>query len=766
MRSAGFLLLLCAAVRAEPTAAELLQSKDVMQRLKGVQLLAQEGAPDAERLLHAALKDRDWEVLQRATEALAVRGGRDSVPLLVNMALQGPTRRIRVAAATSLRELDAQAASLLLQKKLRGPTLHAAAEALAIIAYSGAAKELQRTLKSKDGSVRAAAVRALGSFRQPERIEDFADLLQDRDIEVRAAAVQALADTRDPRAVAPLRDALQEERMTAVMERRHIAALYALLSSIPDTGKRDLQARFCARMFGVAGNVKADARYARLLGELGRKGAAVGPVEDYIHALTQHGLGHGDDQVRCASAASLARIGAVAALERLRGAAQHSSSKRVRFHALRAVVRLEGDAALPLLLDRIRNDDHLSVRGEAAVICGKRGLAKSAGVLVEALDDPAWEVCTAAAVSLGKLRNAQAVGPLTALYKHKDWRRRAAAIVGLGWIKQKEAVPVLIQGLKDRELTVKATALEFLRHISGRGDGPKIKTWQAWWHKHEPNFAFRDPGEEAKQAKKYGYAVAPRKVYEDLDIIVLQTRKGGDNIQSLLEDYKIEHRIVRAASVHKIGLHPHGLFVANCPGEIVDRDVERIRWYVRAGGYLFASCWALTHTVERAFPGVVRKWPTRAQVLDTVAATPCPVHSPFTAGVFDEHTLPLYELVGSHLIEVLDPERFEVLIDSPECATRWGEGNLAGWFTVGHGVVLDSANHFDMQGMRAVRLKDAKERMAFAMDRLGYDYTQLRELAAEGVFARQPLAVKRTRDLSIFRFITTFVRQKRLADQQ
>ena len=81
-------------------------------------------------------------------------------------------------------------------------------------------------------------------------------------------------------------------------------------------------------------------------------------------------------------------------------------------------------------------------------------------------------------------------------------------------------------------------------------------------------------------------------------------------------------------------------------------------------------------------------------------------------------------------------------------------------------MILDSANHFDMQGMRTVRLKDAKERMAFAVDRLGYDYAELRKLAAEGVFAKQPLAVKRTRDLSIFRFITTFVREKRIADQQ
>jgi hypothetical protein len=122
--------------------------------------------------------------------------------------------------------------------------------------------------------------------------------------------------------------------------------------------------------------------------------------------------------------------------------------------------------------------------------------------------------------------------------------------------------------------------------------------------------------------------------------------------------------------------------------------------------------------------------------------------------------------MGSHLIEVIDPERFEVLIDSPDTATRWGEGNLAGWFTIGHGLVLDSANHFDLQGMSQARLNDEKDRMAFAVDRLGYDYAELRKLRDEGVFLKQPTAVKRTRDLTIFRFITTFVRQKRLADDQ
>jgi hypothetical protein len=81
-------------------------------------------------------------------------------------------------------------------------------------------------------------------------------------------------------------------------------------------------------------------------------------------------------------------------------------------------------------------------------------------------------------------------------------------------------------------------------------------------------------------------------------------------------------------------------------------------------------------------------------------------------------------------------------------------------------VILDSANHFDLQGMSQAKLSDEKDRMAFAVDHLGYDYAELRKLRNEGVFRKQPSAVKRTRDLSIFRFITTFVRQKRLADEE
>ena len=68
--------------------------------------------------------------------------------------------------------------------------------------------------------------------------------------------------------------------------------------------------------------------------------------------------------------------------------------------------------------------------------------------------------------------------------------------------------------------------------------------------------------------------------------------------------------------------------------------------------------------------------------------------------------------------------------------------------------------------MKNAKLRTESDRMAFAMDHLGYEYKELRELRARGVFRKATDAEKETRDLSTFRFITTFVREKRLADEE
>jgi HEAT repeat protein len=765
-RLAGFLLVVALVAEEVP---EALQSKDVQQRLAAVKTLAETGGPDADGLLQKALRDRDWEVVHRAAEALGERGTRGTVEVLADFAITGPTRSIRLAAAASARKLDAPSACAALARRLKGDEAVRAAEALAVVGEAAAAKDLERLAKKKVKGAereRLAGIEALGALRDPSRIGFFADCLKDEDQSVRAAAVQALAATGDVAAIEPLREGLNAASITAVLERRYIAAIRALLAGEADAKKRDFAAQMVVRSFGIGGSAAAAARMTRLLGALGDAKAPVGPVDEYAKLLSSSGAGHASAEVRRAAVHSLGRLGKPGSYDRLAAVAAGDAAAGVRFHALRAAVAVKGDGAQALLLDRLARDADPSVREEAAAILGKRRLKEAVPALVDALRDKEWTVCVASAVSLGRIRDARGMPALVALLGDKDWRRRGGAVVGLGWIRQKEAIPHLIDRTRDKEPVVARTALEFLRHVSGERLDDNAKSWREWWQKWEASFTFRDRDAEARDAKKYGYAPQPRKVYEDLDIVVLLTRGGGDNIQDLLTMYGIEHRTIRAGGIQQCGLHPHALFVVNCPGEIVPNDEDAIRFYVHAGGYLFASCWALTHTVMVCFPDVVQKYENRRQVVDTVLAEPVPVESPLTDGVFADGCEPFYELMGSHLIEVLDPERFEVLIDSPETATRWGEGNLAGWFTIGHGLILDSANHFDLQGMSQQRLADEKDRMAFAMDHLGYDYAELRELRDKGVFLKQPTAVRGTRDQTIFRFITTFVRQKRLADEE
>ncbi len=769
MRRLAGLLVVATLSAGEAAAPEDLQSKDVQRRLAAVKSIAETGGPEALELLRKATRDRDWEVVHRAVEALGVRGARETADFLADFAITGPTRSIRLAAAASARKLDAGVAAAALARRLKGDEIVRAAEALAVLADPAGAKDLERVARKKgrDSELeRIAALDALGALRDPARIPFFTECLKDENLSVRATAVKALAATKDTAAIAPLRDGLNAAAITAVLERRHIAAIRALLLAEADAKKRDFAAQMIVSSFGMGGSPAASARMARLLGALGDAKTRVGPVDEYVKLLSSSGAGHSDETVRRAAVHALGRIGKPETYDRVEAIAAGDASARVRFHALRTAVTLKGDGAQALLIDRLAKDADPNVREEAAATLGKRKLAEAVPALLEALKDKQWEVSVASAVSLGRIGDARAMPSFVQLLADKDWRRRGGAVVGLGWIRQKEAIPHLIETTRDKEIVVARTAVEFLRHVSGEKLDDTTKSWREWWEKWGPNFTFRDRDAEAKDAKKYGYAVQPGKVYEDLDIVVLVTRGGGDNIQDLLTMYGIEHRLIRAAGVQKCGLHPHALFVVNCPGEIVHDDEEAIRFYVHAGGYLFASCWALTHTVQVCFPGVVRKYENRRQVVDTVLAEPVPVESPLTAGVFTEGCRPFYELMGSHLIEVIDPERFEVLIDSPETATRWGEGNLAGWFTIGHGLVLDSANHFDLQGMSHANLADEKARMAFAMDHLGYDYTELRALRDKGVFLKQPTAVRQTRDQTIFRFITTFVRQKRLADEE
>lgn len=793
-------LLLSALASAGPPAdaaalAKKLKSKDVYDRLEAVETIRTEGVEDQEELLLGALKDKDWEVREFAARALGERGGDDSVKPLVAAALEGPARRVRIAAAQSLIHLDLAEAATAIGKRVGGKLGEPACEALSelalapperfAIASDAIRKGIRRGLSSDESLVRKAAARGLVALPSAERAATLQKLSYDADLGVAAAALDGVIRSPGPECMEPLLVGLRRDDLNDVIERRLQAAVVAVVR-MSDAGEAaETAATPVADALDQGPSGKVAARLARVLGILATPPARTEAVEDAekkdesaedprlvraVWALEklEPALKHEDEAARSAAVHALGRIRTDAALDRAAASTAADVSARVRLHALRAVTATRDPATheptLNLACARLEYDEDARVREAAAVALGARGADGAVGTLEKGLKDKDWSVAVCSAVSLGKTRSADALPSLKNLFaKSKDWRLRGAAIVGLGRLQHNEAIPTLIEALDEKETAVARTAFEFLRRLTSESVKSTSSAWTKWWAANGPDYTFIDREEEARKAKKFGYAPDLKGVYEGLDVVVLQSR--GDHIEKLLSKLEIEHRLTRGAQVPKAELHPFAVFVSNCTGEINAKDVDQLTWFVRVGGYMFCSCWALHHTAELVYPGVVRKLPTMGEVLDHVESESCPTDSSYLDGVFDGITRPIYVLYGAHLIEVLDPERVEVLIDSPDCATRWGGGNLACWFTAGHGVILDSANHFDLQGLeKAPGLSSADDRRSYAVDHMGLGYEELRELDAAKVWKSGSKANKAARDLSAFRFITNFVRDKRKTD--
>lgn len=799
------------ALPADP--AKDLKDKDVKVRLAAVDALAASDGKDAEPLLIEALKDKDWEVVERAAVALGTKGGPASFAPLLDMALTGPIRRIRVLAARSLGAIDAAKATEQIGKRTRSRDAVRAFQALGALAGKAPGDAVPDLIdeglklsKSHEvvklgyydrDPVREAAARALTAAPLTVRVARVQKLMFDKDIAVASAAIESVVAAPDPAFIPPLLSGLAATSINDCVERRLRNALRAIVVAQPPGPEALRVAKPILDAVATAPGPEAAARLARLIGDLGKAPAPPSkddpPVKEgeakkdppaalldadaCVNALMP-AITHTDPRPRGAAVIAMGKIRSETSLGHVIGGAADTDA-RVRLLSVRTLATVLGAThpkAFKVLSDGLGDTDAL-VREESAVALGVKGLTGAIPSLTKVVDDAMadkkgskWALATAALVSMGKTQDPEAVAPLIRIAKEaKDWRIAASAVVGLGRVQQPDAVDPLIDALDEKDECVKACAFEFLRRLSSKDIPADSRSWRAWWKQVRPNYIFVDRVEEARKAKKYGYAPSIEGLYTGLDVVVMGSIGGGDHIEDMLKTLKIQHRVILSPRVKQAGLHPYALFVANCWGKIGEEDAEALQWFVRAGGYLFSSCWALHETVVKVYPGVVQRFMTKSKgndVIDyTPIATPCIPDDPFLDSVFDQWTEPQYVLEGAYLLEVLDPDRCEVLIDSPQAATTWGSGGMAAWFNAGHGVILDSVNHFSHQGYHfATWLKTAEDRMAYAMDHMGITYADLRMFAEQKVFDSPQRAEKEVTDESAFRFLSNFVRFKRRVD--
>jgi hypothetical protein len=80
-------------------------------------------------------------------------------------------------------------------------------------------------------------------------------------------------------------------------------------------------------------------------------------------------------------------------------------------------------------------------------------------------------------------------------------------------------------------------------------------------------------------------------------------------------------------------------------------------------------------------------------------------------------------------------------------------------------MILDSANHFDLQGLEvAPGLKTGADRVEFAFDHMGLDYETWRKYQNDKLWESAKKASDYIFDFSALQFLTNFVKAKRLAD--
>lgn len=746
-----------------------LRSKDVSVRLAAVETLANDGHEKVESLLLKALKDKDWEVAERAAAALAKHGTKDSVKPLVKFALEAPVVRMRRVAAESVAAIDAEAAVKELLKKAGGRTAIVAATALENVAYASEVqidgKRFSKMLKDKEELIRDAGARARVATAGRDHVAVLESLLEHENLAVHAAALETACTLPGPGDVHVAATLLGRKNLGDVIGRRAERLADASLRVIEDVSMRESEARVALSKIGGGANTAVGlARAARVIGRLALPDGL--PAETLLELL-EPSIDAKEPAARAAAAKALAAIGGDAALARAKALAVDDESARVRRIALQSFLALSDltePESVAFVVERLKGDPSNAVQEEAAVALGVKKIKGATAALAAAAGSTDWTIAVVALVSLGKTRADGVENVLSNAASHDDWRIRGAAIVGLGHLYRAQAVPALLAALGDPEPLVARSAHEGLKKALRQPDMVESEdAWTDWWAENEKKMRWVDPEEEAARRAKYDYSVPDSDIYKGLDIVVLLSR--GDHIENILEREEILFRTTEAARVPECGLHPDGIFVANCTGEIEGKDVERISWFVRTGGSFFGSCWALSQTIERIYPGVLRKQDMLADVLDDVRAYPCTGTDTFLNGVFQDDVRPIYHLEGAHIIQVLDPERAEVLIDSPDAAERHGGGNLAAWFDAGHGVILDSVNHFDLQGLQvAPGLKSPEDRQVYAMDHCGLDYARWRETRKQKFWGNAHNAAKSIPDNSAFRFVTNFVRAKRIRD--
>ena len=182
---------------------------------------------------------------------------------------------------------------------------------------------------------------------------------------------------------------------------------------------------------------------------------------------------------------------------------------------------------------------------------------------------------------------------------------------------------------------------------------------------------------------------------EDSDIIVVTG--VYDRVEDVLEASRTPYSLISPQKLSKVNLDPSQLLMINCPGDVDRTAISNIEEFVKAGGYLFTTDWALLNVLEKSFPGFVEynNIPTADDVVEVQVADR---GNPLLLGVMAGMATPCWWLeTSSYPIRILNEKKVDVLITSKEMERKYGEPSIAVSFNYGDGKVVHMTSHFYLQ---------------------------------------------------------------------
>lgn len=246
------------------------------------------------------------------------------------------------------------------------------------------------------------------------------------------------------------------------------------------------------------------------------------------------------------------------------------------------------------------------------------------------------------------------------------------------------------------------------------------------------------------------------------DVVVLSG--VYDRVQDVLRAAQIKHVVVPPQLLDQMELMSTQTVMLNCPGNVSEASVKKLRDFVARGGYLVSTDWAL-RTVEKAFPGTIGH-NGKTTPNDVVSVQVHDDKEPLLRHVKVMRDHPRWWLeASSYPIHVKDPKQVRVLMSSQEMAQKYGDGAMVVSFHHQQGKVLHMTSHFFLQQSKLIGDSEKQKGSSFAKG-AGLSDQQITDLAKKGVAVDEVKAGELNAAYSMQQVSTNLIAEKQAQNQE